>query len=83
MTMLNIQYTRGRELVGLYFIVRNIPGVLGEIAKKLGNANVNIVALNMSSLVEWGDQVPVYIACDFTNSSVEVDTLIEELKIYR
>ena len=69
-----------RKVVGFYFTVKNMPGVLHMIAEKLAERNINIVAINFSPQLKPEVEVSLFVAADLTGTSVDPEEFAKEFQ---
>ncbi|MEM1545346.1 MAG: hypothetical protein QXY40_08945 [Candidatus Methanomethylicia archaeon] len=84
LTLGNIMFTGGKNIVAFDIVIPSKPGVLASISNVFSKYNINILSVTLPSTISEKERVHGFIVGDFSNSLLspeDIKSKIEELEV--
>lgn len=80
LTLGNIMFTGGKNIVGFDIVIPCKPGVLASISNVFSKHNVNILSVTLPSTISEKERVHGFIVGDFSNSSLSPEDMKNKIE---
>jgi len=80
LTLGNMMFTGGKNIVGFDVVIPSKPGVLASISNVFSKYNVNILSVTLPSTISEKERVHGFIVGDFSNSPISPEDLKSKIE---